>query len=360
MAKDSDITGDAQIMTIEPSEALSAMERAQIDMLISTARAYPRNVAACKDQAIAMATMDRETAEECFYTLKRKKHGGGEAIIDGPSIRCAEIVLSCWGNLRGGSRVLGNDGKQVTGQAFCHDLEKNVFIAKEAQRRITNREGRTYSEDMIIVTGQAAASVALREAVFKVIPKAIIKQVYNAARAAAAGETGTMKERWSRVLRKFEPMGVDEARLLAFLNRDALEQVTPDNLATLTGVWNAIREEQTTVEEQFQPVKIKKPRATRGKGKGKGKGKAAAKPAPKDEPPAQDPPAGDGAGDDPPDMLPRDMALPIVKKMESEMPKGPIHRARRFVGVKDELDADDLDEGTLNRLIWAYKKELGE
>ncbi|MFN8826683.1 MAG: hypothetical protein ACK501_17070, partial [Planctomycetota bacterium] len=47
-------------------------------------------------------------------------------------------------------------------------------------RRITGKNGRRYSSDMIGVTGNAACSIALRNAVFRGIPRAFWIDIYDA------------------------------------------------------------------------------------------------------------------------------------------------------------------------------------
>ena len=99
---------------IEPN-ATEAIERAAIDIQISTAKKYPRALSSVKSQMLSFATLDVETAAGCFFTLPPRKGGDGKP-IQGPSIRMAEIALSCFQNVRAGARKIGDDGKTVTVQ----------------------------------------------------------------------------------------------------------------------------------------------------------------------------------------------------------------------------------------------------
>ena len=107
--------------------ALESMFKAEIDMSIATARKYPRQLSSVKKDMISFATLDQETAEGCFYSLPR----GGKT-IQGPSVRLAEIAVSCYGNIRAGSRILQcvTDGPNphVLVQAEAMDLERNITI----------------------------------------------------------------------------------------------------------------------------------------------------------------------------------------------------------------------------------------
>lgn len=235
----------------EPVQIISAMQKAEIDQLVATAQAFPRNSRQATAEAVEMARMDVETAESCFYSLKRHNKDGTEKAIEGPSVRCAEIVAYCWGNLRYGSQVLGHDGKHVIGEGFCHDLQKNIAVRIQTKRRITDSGGRTYGDDMITVTGNAAAAIARRQAIFGAIPMSLVRQVYLQARDLAERQTGTTGDRWAKVVAVFDALGVTGDQLLAYLGKDSVEDVTPPDFANLTGVRNAIRDGETTVEEQF-------------------------------------------------------------------------------------------------------------
>lgn len=166
----------SEIIQIQQAEMLQAINRSEVDMQVSTAKQYPRELPKVLNQIATYATMDTETASECFYVLRRQGDNGGSA-IEGLSVRMAEIIAGAWGNLRVQTRIIGNDGKTITAQGICHDLETNVAVSVEVKRRITDKHGRTYSEDMQVVTGNAASAIAFRNAVLKVVPKAVTKKV---------------------------------------------------------------------------------------------------------------------------------------------------------------------------------------
>lgn len=237
-----------------PMTVIEAQERANIDMLVATSKKYPRDLVVVTEKMITMATRDQETAESMAYHLNRDGHA-----IDGPSVRLAEIAVSCYQNIRFGARVISNDGKVIVGQGFCHDTENNTFGAWEVQRRITDKKGNTYSEDMQVTTGNAAAAIAFRNAVFKVIPSALVNQVEAAARKFAVGQFKTLPERRTRALRRFAAIGVREEQILVFLERANLDDVTADDVDHLFGLFTAIKEGSTTIEEAFPKPKVVAP-----------------------------------------------------------------------------------------------------
>ncbi len=230
--------------------ALEAMQRAEIDLQVATAHRFPRpTLSKIKQSMLDFACLDEETAESCFYSLPRD----GKTIA-GPSVRLAEIAVACWGNLRAASRIISNDGQMLTSQGACHDLENNTLISVEVQRRITDKKGRTFSADMIVVTGNAANSIAFRNAVFKVIPSALIKPVYDAARRVAVGDAKSLATKRVNIVKRLNAMEVTTDRVLARLNRASVEDITLEDLEVLIGAGTAIRDGDTSVDEAFPAV----------------------------------------------------------------------------------------------------------
>lgn len=230
---------------------LEAQTRGEIDIQIVTAKRFPRSIQSFKAKALAMATLDEETAAACFYVLPARK--GSDKPIEGPSARLAEIVASAWGHMRIEARVVGEDERFVTSRGTAWDLENNVAIAFEVRRRITDRSNRRYSDDMIGVTANAASSIALRNAVFKVVPSAFTREIYLKCREVAVGNAQTLGAKRQAMLEYFQKMGVPPARVFALLEVKGVDDITLDHLATLKGLATAIKEGETSVDEAFAP-----------------------------------------------------------------------------------------------------------
>lgn len=241
---------------VMPTVAIEAQERAAIDIQIATAKRYPRDLATVKRDMLSLATLDQETAESCFYTLRRKDRNepGGYKIIQGPSARLAEIAINAFGHIHAATRTVGNDGKQVTVQGICHDLQKNVRIGTEVKRRITTKEGHTFSEDMQVVTTNAAQSIALRNAAFKVIPMALIKPVYEQAKKVAVGDAKTLATRREAVVKRLEELGAKRELIFSTLGIKGIDAIDLEKLELLIGIGTAIKDGDTTIDESFPPV----------------------------------------------------------------------------------------------------------
>ena len=244
------------IMVVSNVETLEALNRSEIDMQIATAKKYPRNITHSLSTIETLATLDKDVAASCFYTLPRD----GKT-LSGPSVRMAEIVATAWGNLRVQSRIIANDGKIITAQGVCHDLETNMAASVEVKRKITNKYGQTFSEDMQVVTGNAACAIAFRNAVFKVVPAAYIKKSLDKARLLSVGEGKEFEEVRQDTIRWFESKGVAPKKLFDLLSIKSDKDITAEMVADLRGLVTAINEGTSTIEEifaaRFDEVKAK-------------------------------------------------------------------------------------------------------
>lgn len=238
--------GVESVEVIEGAAAvtLAAVDRAAIDAQVATAKQYPRSITRALEEARTLATMDEDTAAACFYVLPRS----GKK-IEGPSVRLAEIMVYSWGNLRADADIVDDDGKYVTAMGTCFDLEKNVAVRVRVRRRVTDSKGRRYNDDMIGVASNAAISIALRNAVFKVIPGAYTRRVYQDARRASLGEGGTITQKRQLALEWLAKAGLSEAQVCEILDVEGVDDVLEEELITLKGLMTAIRDGDTSVEE---------------------------------------------------------------------------------------------------------------
>ncbi|ULQ47429.1 hypothetical protein JN531_003890 [Flagellatimonas centrodinii] len=228
------------------SGTVALLNRGEIDMQIETARRYPRSLKRFRDETLQMVTLTQQIAGECIYSLPRDGK-----VIEGPSARFAEVIASAWGNCRAGARVVSDQGDFVTAQGVFHDLERNVAITYEVQRRIVDKHGRRFTADMIGVTANAACSIGLRNAILKGVPKAFWSDMYQAARKVVMGDVRTLNNRRAECFEQFQRFGVTEAQILDVLNVRGKEDITIEHMVTLAGMLTAIRDGDSTPEQMF-------------------------------------------------------------------------------------------------------------
>ena len=228
------------------SNTLAVLNKSEINQQIATAKEYPRSLKLFREKCMEMATLTEEIATECCYAIPR-----AGKVIEGPSARLGEIVASAYGNCRVGARVVSEEMDFIVAQGVFHDLESNTFITYEVKRRITDKQGRRFKSDMIAVTGNAACSIALRNAIFKGVPKAFWNDIYIAARRTSMGDAKTLATRRADALAFIQRYGVDEAQVCKTLNVKGVDDIGLEELATLRGLVTAIKDGDTTPEQAF-------------------------------------------------------------------------------------------------------------
>lgn len=261
MTKQEIITPDGEVIETGIANALdtrlvSELAKAEIDQQIATAHRYPRSVSVALKNIKSLATLDDEAAAECIYALPR----GGKP-IRGPSIRLAEIIANQWRNCRVAARVVdvNREEKYVEAEGVFHDLETNVATKATVWRRIVDSKGRLYNDDMIIVTGNAACSIARRNAILAGVPKAVWRSAYDTAEQVIKGDLKTLSERRARAVAAFGTWGVTAERVFAAIGVRGEEEITLDHLPTLFGMFQAIKNGEETVESLFNAREGAKP-----------------------------------------------------------------------------------------------------
>jgi hypothetical protein len=234
---------ETQINTQSISDIIDS---STVDIQVKTAQLYKRNLPNALKNILFLATQDKETADNCFYSVRRD----GKT-IRGASIRLAEIITACYGNIRASSRIVSNDGKMVTAQGMCWDLENNVAFSVEVNRRITDKQGRTFSDDLIVITSNACASIALRNAIFKVVPQAITSRVQTEIKKIVLGEAKDFNTTRLAAIEYFTELGVSEKQILDLFNKKTVEDLDRDDIFDLRGIATAIKEGDTTLESSF-------------------------------------------------------------------------------------------------------------
>lgn len=233
---------------------LDTIERANVDSQIATAKQYPRDLRRAINNSVAMATMDIPTAQSCGYALPR----GGKPIT-GPSVHLAKLIVSNYGNIRAEAKVVQITDKQVISRGTCWDLENNVATAFEVRRSIVGRTGQRFSDDMITVTGNAANSIAYRNAVFSVIPRAITDKVYQAAQRCITGDLSDEDKiiaRRKKCIDYFkDEFGITEQEVVMLCGKKTVNQIKANEIALLLGITQSLTDGDTTVDELMKPYR---------------------------------------------------------------------------------------------------------
>jgi|GEM_PF-314214 hypothetical protein len=246
---------------VEPGgNSIEAIERASVDIQIATAHQYPRSLTLFKSRALEMVSMDEETAQSCIYRRPVGKKNNKVEYAEGKSIRMAEIVGCCYGNLRVAAMIIEQTDRFVRCRGMAHDLESNLAASSEVIESTLTKEGMPYSERMRIVVAKACLSKARRDAIFQVVPVALCKTIEDVARQTAIGTVATLGKRRKTLEDWINKLGIEPERVYAALQVKGIDDVGLGELETLTGLRTAIKDNDITVDEAFprEPVAMPK------------------------------------------------------------------------------------------------------
>ena len=245
-----EIYTDKALATLSVSAPVAVVS-AEVSEQVATSHRYPRRRPAQLSMLIKeMATMSEEAASECVYNLNR----GGKALL-GPSIRFAEIVANVFGNYRVKTEVIRVDQSDpkrvylvVAGEAW--DTETNGASRLEVTRSLmTSAKGgaapRMFNADMTSVASMAAQSIARRDAILQLFPRAIWSEGYAAALDVVRGKAATLQTRRANVLKAFGTFGIDPKRLFQAIGIADENEIGLETMPELVGMWTALKNGET-------------------------------------------------------------------------------------------------------------------
>lgn len=229
---------------VEPAAHSELAERALVQQQAELAHKFPRNLTTSLRKLETLACKDKATAESMWYTLSR----GGKHIT-GPSIRMAEFAARCWGNMGVKSQIVEIGRTMVTAQAVAWDMEANYWGSIETKRRITDRHGNRFNEDMIVVTCNAAGSVAYREAVFKIVTKSELAGVMKKCRNLVYNPEGrSMDQMRNDAIEWWVKRGAEPDMVFNYLGVRSRKDIELDHLIALGGRKSTMEENGWTAE----------------------------------------------------------------------------------------------------------------
>jgi hypothetical protein len=246
-----DVNMPVQALT-EPTLAVD-LARAEIDQAIATAHRYPRMLDTVIKKIRTLACYNEQAAENCIYSLPR----GGKPIL-GATIGFANIVASSWGNCSAAARIVYVDRREkiVVAEGAFHDLESNSRTIVPVTRRIVDKQGRVFNDDMIAVTQQAAVSIARRNAILSAIPKAMWFPIYEECLQIVRGDVETFAERKAKALKAFHQFGVKPEQIYGALGLKGDADLTLEHMPYLRGMYSALKDGSETVETLFDPRRM--------------------------------------------------------------------------------------------------------
>lgn len=242
-------------METQPTETIGveifeAQERASIDSQVATAKMYPRNLREVRNNSVAIACLDKATAESCRFS----KPVAGKKIT-GPSVHLARIVCQQYGNIRVQQRIKHISQTTIIAEAVAFDMETNYAVCVEARRNIVDRTGKRYKDHVIETNAMAILAIAERNAILKVIPKSIIDSVYNSAFEFANGDLSDETKLVIEVNKVFTYLKNEykatEEEVLTCIGVHTKASIKAEHVVDLRGYIQALKDKEIDINDLF-------------------------------------------------------------------------------------------------------------
>lgn len=228
-------------------EASRAVAEAQGKLLI--AKRFPRDEVAAYARAI-QACQRPTMAAKAFYAYPRS----GQT-VKGPTIRFAEELARCWGNIDYGIKELSQDGEKSELQAYAWDLETNT----QSVQNFTNPHKREVNRKMVTLTSQRdiyennanMATRRMRAQILAILPAWFVEDcIAECEKTLAGGNEAPLIDRVKKMVVSFQRFGVSQEMIERRLKRK-VETMTADDFVDYIGIYNAIKNSESKVSEWF-------------------------------------------------------------------------------------------------------------
>lgn len=246
-------------------ESSRAVAEAQGKLLI--AKRFPRDEVAAYNR-VAQACQRKGIAEKAFYSYNR-----GGSTVSGPTIRFAEELARCWGNIDYGIKELSQDDGKSEMQAYAWDLETNA----QSVQNFTNPHIREVKGQAKVLTSQRdiyeinanMGARRLRSRILAILPTDLVDMAIAECRKTIAGNNDEpLIDRVKKMVVAFGKIGVTQEQIEKRLKRK-IDTMTADDFVDYTGIYNAIKNGESKIADWFEAETVASELTDALKGEGK-------------------------------------------------------------------------------------------
>lgn len=232
-------------------EASRATVEAQGMLLL--AKQFPRNYTSSYANAM-QACQRKEFAEKAFFSYPR----AGQTVT-GVTIRFAEELARCYGNLNYGFKELSHEEGKTEMQAFCWDLETNAkteqnFVVEHVIETKNGNRKLTSQRDIYERTANDGAR-RLRSRILAILPPDLVEDCIKECKKTLAGKNDIpLIDKVKNMVTGFAKIGVTKEMLEKRLGH-TIESVNMDELTEYIGIYNGLKQKETTISDWFEQPK---------------------------------------------------------------------------------------------------------
>jgi hypothetical protein len=239
-----DTTQEKGLINVAESRAVAEVQASYV-----IAKKFPRNELQSY-QRIINACKRPFLAEQAIYVYPR-----GATSVTGPSIRLAEAIAQCWGNLDCGVREISQSNGISIAEAYAIDLETNTRVTKifHVPHTRDTKKGKyklTDSRDIYEVVANQGAR-RLRACILGIVPGDVVEAaVAECKKTMQSGEL-PISDRIRMMITKFDELGVKTEHLEKRLGH-SLDSTIQEEIITLQGIYKAIKDGFASREDFFE------------------------------------------------------------------------------------------------------------
>jgi len=226
------IGGNVGAIAIESARAVAEAEGQLV-----LAKKFPRSNAASIAEFVE-SCHSADFAAVAFYAVPNRGSG--------PSIRFAEEAARCYGNFEYGHRELSRNDKKSEVEVYAWDKQNNNRSIRQitVNHVLDTKNGPRTLTDQTDIDNKIAnvASKQMRGRILALLPKHLVAiGIAEVKRTLSGGSEKPIAERLGLMSSAFTRLGVTRSMLEKHLNH-SVDDTTIDELADLTGIFNAIKD----------------------------------------------------------------------------------------------------------------------
>jgi hypothetical protein len=189
--------------------------------------------------------------EGFFYAWSTSNKDGTKGLVEGISIEGAMILARNYGNCAIPTELVVDAPQHWIISATFVDLETGFNVPRLFRQRKGQRSGGKMDADRAMdIAFQIGQSKAQRNAIDKAMPAWLKDAALSKAKAAAEGKFKDIPEANKRAINGFAKWNVTQQMLEEKLGLK-VEHWTAQDHVSLSGLYRAIKDRQTTVAEEF-------------------------------------------------------------------------------------------------------------
>lgn len=232
-------------------ESSRAIAEAQGKLIM--AKRFPRSYTHAYAKAIE-ACQRKSFAEKAFFSYPR----AGQTVT-GVTIRFAEEMARCYGNLDYGIKEMSHEEGKSEMQAYCWDLETNTVSSQNftVEHIMETRQGNrklTSQRDIYERTANDGAR-RLRSRILAILPPDLVEDCINECKKTLAGQnTLPLIDKVKNMVSGFSKLGVTVEMLEKRLGH-TIESTNTDELVEYIGIYTGLKQKETTISDWFEQPK---------------------------------------------------------------------------------------------------------